>query len=44
MFEAEPSEYVRSLSPDRFSEQPWDWESACQQARTYYETYYHLDH
>ncbi|MFP6752768.1 MAG: hypothetical protein VB855_13895, partial [Pirellulaceae bacterium] len=44
MFEAEPSEYVRSLSPDRFSEQPWDWESACQQARQYYETYYHLDH
>lgn len=44
MFEPEPSEYVRSLSPDRFSEQPWDWESACQEARHYYETYYHLDH
>tara|TARA_B100000809_G_scaffold188229_1_gene186625 strand:+ start:5495 stop:6724 length:1230 start_codon:yes stop_codon:yes gene_type:complete len=44
MFEEEPSEYVRSLSPDRFSEQSWDWESACQEARHYYETYYHLDH
>jgi glycine/D-amino acid oxidase-like deaminating enzyme len=40
MFEAEPSEYVQSLSPDRFVDQQWDWESACQQAQRHYETYY----
>jgi len=44
MFEAQPSDYVRGLSPDRFTEQEWDWETACRQARHYYQTYYHLDH
>ena len=44
MGDSEPSEYVASLSPDRFTEQPWDWQTACQQARHYYENYYALDH
>jgi glycine/D-amino acid oxidase-like deaminating enzyme len=35
-----PSEYVRGLSPDRFTERPWDWETARRQAQSVYETYY----
>jgi len=35
-----PSEYVRSLSPDRFTERPWNWEQSCAQAQQIYETYY----
>lgn len=35
-----PSPYVLSLSPDRFLEQEWDWESARRQAQHVYETYY----
>jgi glycine/D-amino acid oxidase-like deaminating enzyme len=35
-----PSDYVRSLSPDRFTETPWTWDDACRQARHVYETYY----
>lgn len=42
ILESKPSEYVQSLSPDRFGE--WDWESASRQARRYYETYYALEH
>ena len=37
-----PSSYVRSLSPDRFSAAPWNWESAAADAREVYETYYGL--
>ena len=44
MLEPNPSPYVRSLSPDRFTEQSWDWSSARQQAQHYYETYYCLGH
>ena len=44
MLESDPSTYVRSLSPDRFTEQSWDWSSARQQAQHYYETYYCLGH
>ncbi len=44
MLEPNPSPYVESLSPDRFTEQPWDWASARQQAQHYYETYYCLGH
>ncbi len=44
MLEPDPSPYVRSLSPDRFTEQSWDWSSARQQAQHYYETYYCLGH
>lgn len=42
--ESNPSPYVKSLSPDRFDREPWDWESASRQARHYYETYYDLGH
>lgn len=38
------SDYVKSLSPDRFTETSWDWETARRQAQHYYETYYCLDH
>ena len=44
MMEPDPSPYVRSLSPDRFTEQSWDWSTACKQAQHYYETYYCLGH
>ncbi|MCA9188006.1 MAG: FAD-binding oxidoreductase [Pirellulaceae bacterium] len=44
MFAPEPSEYVRSLSPDRFTEESWEWESARRQAQHVYETYYCLGH
>jgi glycine/D-amino acid oxidase-like deaminating enzyme len=40
LFDAKPSPYVRSLSPDRFSEATWNWDDACEQARRIYETYY----
>lgn len=44
MLETEPSPYVRSLSPDRFTETTWDWDTARTQAQHYYETYYALGH
>jgi glycine/D-amino acid oxidase-like deaminating enzyme len=44
ILEPNPSPYVRSLSPDRFSREPWDWDSARRQAQHYYETYYDLGH
>ena len=44
MFERHPSEYVKSLSPDRFTESSWDWETARKQAQHVYETYYCLGH
>ncbi len=44
MLDAEPSEYVRSLSPSRFEEADWDWETAREQALRHYETYYCLGH
>jgi glycine/D-amino acid oxidase-like deaminating enzyme len=44
ILEPTPSPYVRSLSPDRFDREPWDWESARRQAQHYYETYYDLGH
>jgi glycine/D-amino acid oxidase-like deaminating enzyme len=40
LLEPKPSAYVKSLSPDRFSEGKWDWDKACIQARNIYETYY----
>jgi glycine/D-amino acid oxidase-like deaminating enzyme len=40
MLERKPSDYVRSLSPDRFTETPWTWESARREAAHIYETYY----
>lgn len=41
--EENPSDYVKSLSPDRFDDQ-WDWKTAQQEAAHYYETYYCLGH
>jgi glycine/D-amino acid oxidase-like deaminating enzyme len=40
MLEAKPSEYVRSLSPDRFTETKWNWDQARREAAQVYETYY----
>lgn len=40
LLEADPSPYVRSLSPDRFTEGTWDWATAQRQAQRVYETYY----
>jgi glycine/D-amino acid oxidase-like deaminating enzyme len=39
-----PSAYVRSLSPDRFDREPWDWTEARRRAQHIYETYYHVGH
>jgi glycine/D-amino acid oxidase-like deaminating enzyme len=43
LLDPNPSAYVRSLSPNRFTEQPWDWETARQQAVRIYATYYGVD-
>jgi len=40
IFERKPSEYVKSLSPDRFTESPWNWKDARREAAHVYETYY----
>lgn len=40
MFDENPSAYVKSLSPDRFTEAEWEWDVVSQQARRVYETYY----
>jgi glycine/D-amino acid oxidase-like deaminating enzyme len=40
LLDPKPSSYVRSLSPDRFTEAPWSWEKARVQAAHVYETYY----
>jgi glycine/D-amino acid oxidase-like deaminating enzyme len=42
MLEPKPSLYVRSLSPDRFYDTPWEWAEAMSEARNVYETYYDL--
>jgi len=34
------SDYVKSLSPDRFTSTSWNWDDACRKARSVYETYY----
>jgi glycine/D-amino acid oxidase-like deaminating enzyme len=44
MLESDPSPYVKSLSPDRFTETAWNWNTAREQAENYYETYYALHH
>jgi glycine/D-amino acid oxidase-like deaminating enzyme len=43
LFSGDPSPYVKSLSPDRFTENPWHWESARRDARKVYERYYALE-
>jgi glycine/D-amino acid oxidase-like deaminating enzyme len=40
LLETNPSDYVKSLSPDRFTETPWNWDEARMQAKAVYETYY----
>jgi glycine/D-amino acid oxidase-like deaminating enzyme len=40
IFDRKPSEYVKSLSPDRFTEIPWNWKDARREAARVYETYY----
>jgi glycine/D-amino acid oxidase-like deaminating enzyme len=40
LFDAHPGAYIRSLSPDRFTETSWDWGAARRQAQRVYETYY----
>jgi glycine/D-amino acid oxidase-like deaminating enzyme len=44
ILERDPSPYVRSLSPDRFTEQRWEWQTARSSAQHVYETYYALGH
>jgi glycine/D-amino acid oxidase-like deaminating enzyme len=44
MLEENPSDYVRGLSPDRFTETPWDWETVRREAQRHCETYYALGH
>jgi glycine/D-amino acid oxidase-like deaminating enzyme len=40
LLEHDRSDYVKSLSPDRFTETSWTWEEARVQAAHIYETYY----
>jgi glycine/D-amino acid oxidase-like deaminating enzyme len=40
LFEKKPSDYVKSLSPDRFTETTWEWIDARRHAAHVYETYY----
>ena len=40
LLDRRPSAYVKSLSPDRFTETSWTWEEARIQAARVYETYY----
>lgn len=40
LLDPKPSDYVRGLSPDRFTQSSWSWEEARRQAANVYETYY----
>ena len=40
LLDPKPSSYVKSLSPDRFTETSWNWDEARAQATRVYETYY----
>jgi glycine/D-amino acid oxidase-like deaminating enzyme len=44
LLERKPSAYVKSLSPDRFTESPWSWQDARRKAQAVYERYYHIGH
>lgn len=44
LLEAKPSDYVASLSPDRFTETSWDWGEARRKAQGIYESYYAVGH
>jgi len=43
LFDKAPSDYVKALSPNRFTETSWDWGVATVQARKIYETYYGIE-
>jgi len=43
LLEPNPPDYVRQLTPDRFTETSWTWDDARRQARHIYETYYGAD-
>jgi glycine/D-amino acid oxidase-like deaminating enzyme len=40
LLDPKPSAYVKSLSPDRFTDTSWNWNDACRKAQMVYETYY----
>jgi len=40
LLDPKPSDYVKSLSPDRFTETTWNWDDARRRAAHVYETYY----
>jgi glycine/D-amino acid oxidase-like deaminating enzyme len=40
LLDPKPSAYVKSLSPDRFTETSWTWDKARTEAARVYETYY----
>lgn len=40
LLDPNPGPYVRSLSPDRFTESSWSWDTAVADAARVYETYY----
>lgn len=40
LFDQSSSDYVKSLSPDRFARDSWNWEESTVRARAVYETYY----
>ena len=40
LLDPKPGAYVKSLSPDRFTETSWNWDEARKQAARVYETYY----
>jgi glycine/D-amino acid oxidase-like deaminating enzyme len=42
LLEPRPGAYVRSLSPDRFTETSWRWDEVRQKAQRVYETYYDI--
>jgi len=42
LFGANSTPYVKSLSPDRFEGQRWDWETARHQAESIYQEYYSI--
>ncbi|MCZ6795791.1 MAG: FAD-binding oxidoreductase, partial [Planctomycetota bacterium] len=44
LLDDEPSDYVKSLSPDRFAAGSWTWERAKRDAQRVYETYYAVGH
>ncbi len=40
LLDPNPGDYVKSLSPDRFTERIWNWDEARVEAQRVYETYY----